>query len=72
MRSLDRLGGNLLITDFELKGIKFRSLNVYAPQHELDAQGNRLATRRDNYYNKLKSHATKTTILGGDFQNVLM
>ena len=69
--SFDRLGGNLLITDFELKEIKFRSLNVYAPQYELDAQGNRLVSRRDNYYKKLKSHATKTTILGGDFQNVL-
>ena len=44
--SIDRLGGNLLITDFELK--VSLSLNAYAPQHELDAQGNRLAAT--HYY----------------------
>ena len=69
--SFDRCGGNMTVTNFELKKIKLRAVNVYAPQQELDPKGVPLETRRDHYYNKLKKHVTKSTILGGDFQNVL-
>ena len=43
--SFDRCEGNLLVTNFEFNHIKLRVVNVYAPQHEADANGHLLPTR---------------------------
>ena len=61
--SFDRSGGNMTVTNFECNNLKLRIVNVYAPQQEVDAVGNPLPTRRDNFYKMLKRHVTKTSII---------
>ena len=64
--SSDRAKGNITITNLVFKNIKFKNVNIYAPQDEENS-----STRRDSFYKTLKKIVTKNSILGGDFQNVL-